>query len=310
MFRVAHEHGVPVDEAAPHAAATGLRHAPELTSIDHAVQDNTIIDPAMGEGWTPIANWKRPDGRWLTIDIRPPSRTAGSRPRRWRCARCCCTCRISEKRGRLAPPRAGQWLLTATPRTTEDHTFRLLGLGWAGASAAERSQAAQGLLALERANGGWAQHPESIALLRAYGANPNRMTLSGLAPNSPLFAATTYGDVDTIKTLIAAGSDVREKNADEMTALHWGVLGGQGAAAQALIQAGAPVNPTDEYGFTPLMYAATVDLGSGEMAAALLKAEEAYPNIQSKDGKTALAQAKRLQYGYIAAALEKSGARE
>jgi ankyrin repeat protein len=52
-----------------------------------------------------------------------------------------------------------KWLLTAEPHSTEDSTFRLNGLHWAGATADECSRAAHDLLALQRANGGWAELP-------------------------------------------------------------------------------------------------------------------------------------------------------
>jgi ankyrin repeat protein len=62
-----------------------------------------------------------------------------------------------ETDARLA--RAKTWLLTAEPRETEDYTFRLLGLHWAGATQGESSRAASELLALQRPGGGWAQLP-------------------------------------------------------------------------------------------------------------------------------------------------------
>ena len=52
---------------------------------------------------------------------------------------------------------AAHWLRTHTPRNTEDHTFRLLGLVWSRAPAALRRSASQALLAQQRADGGWAQ---------------------------------------------------------------------------------------------------------------------------------------------------------
>jgi hypothetical protein len=180
-FRVAREHGVAIDEAsAQRVAAKGLLKMPDLSSIDRAVQDNTIIDPAPGEGWAliaadaaglrpnlvtavyarRIAAWQKPDGHWPTLDARPPqshsvitATAVGLRamqlymPQQLR----------SEMNERTA--RAKGWLLAAQPRTTEDHVFRLIGLYWAGAEAAERKTATRELLALQRADGGWAQLP-------------------------------------------------------------------------------------------------------------------------------------------------------
>jgi ankyrin repeat protein len=179
-FRLAREHGIGLDEAsAQKIAVKGLLKMPDLTSIDRAVQDNTIIDPA-GEGWAllaadaaglrpnlvtavyarRLAMWQKADGRWTTGDARPPqahgSITATAvamramqlyTPQQLR----------SEMNERMA--RAKTWLLAAQPRTTEDHSYRLFGLYWAGASVAERAKATKELLALQRADGGWGQLP-------------------------------------------------------------------------------------------------------------------------------------------------------
>ncbi len=64
------------------------------------------------------------------------------------------TAEIAERKAR-----AKTWLLTTPARNTEDRTFRLLGLKWAGASLAERQKAIEELRALQRPDGGWAQLP-------------------------------------------------------------------------------------------------------------------------------------------------------
>lgn len=53
--------------------------------------------------------------------------------------------------------RAKAWLVVATPKTNEERVFQLLGLGWANASKAEIEKPVSGLLAEQRADGGWAQ---------------------------------------------------------------------------------------------------------------------------------------------------------
>src|SRR5579872_4961916 len=93
MLRTAREHGIAVDEAAAgRVAAKSFRFSPNFTSIDEAVQETMIIDPAPSEGWAllaahalgvkpnlvtaaytrRIATWQRPDGQWPTVDARPP----------------------------------------------------------------------------------------------------------------------------------------------------------------------------------------------------------------------------------------------
>lgn len=53
-----------------------------------------------------------------------------------------------------------RWLKQAAPTDTEDHVFRLAGLRLVGASAEERRRACEGLVATQRADGGWAQLAE------------------------------------------------------------------------------------------------------------------------------------------------------
>lgn len=52
------------------------------------------------------------------------------------------------------------WLLRSAPDDTEDHVFRLLALDLIAADAEQVAQAADALLARQRADGGWAQLPE------------------------------------------------------------------------------------------------------------------------------------------------------
>lgn len=53
--------------------------------------------------------------------------------------------------------RAKAWLVTAPTTTSEDRTFRLLGLKWSGASEQERQKAVDELRAEQRPDGGWPQ---------------------------------------------------------------------------------------------------------------------------------------------------------
>jgi hypothetical protein len=51
------------------------------------------------------------------------------------------------------------WLKKAKPVTNEDFSMRLSGLTWTRASEAELAEAAKELIALQRADGGWAGNP-------------------------------------------------------------------------------------------------------------------------------------------------------
>lgn len=55
--------------------------------------------------------------------------------------------------------KARSWLLNTTPRNTEDRTFRLFGLFWAGAEHGDVEKAREELLAGQRDDGGWGQLP-------------------------------------------------------------------------------------------------------------------------------------------------------
>jgi ankyrin repeat protein len=98
------------------------------------------------------------DGRWRTTLFRPPANDSGF------------TATALAVRGLqlFGPPgraeeiarrigKARDWLRAATPRTTEDRTFRLLGLKWAGAPREDLDKAVAGLLAQQRPDGGWGQ---------------------------------------------------------------------------------------------------------------------------------------------------------
>jgi squalene cyclase len=56
-----------------------------------------------------------------------------------------------------AVQKAAEWLKQTAPQTTEDRTFHLLGLAWAGPNDEATQIAARQLLAQQRPDGGWGQ---------------------------------------------------------------------------------------------------------------------------------------------------------
>ena len=58
-----------------------------------------------------------------------------------------------------AVSRGAAWLAKAEPRTTEDYAFRVLGLHWGDGGRDDVQKAAQAVVAMQRADGGWAQLP-------------------------------------------------------------------------------------------------------------------------------------------------------
>jgi ankyrin repeat protein len=174
-FDLARGRGVPFDGAAARevtAQTFGL-----LKDLDAVVQGYDHIDVVF-EGWllvaahaagvppSPsteavaqfVAGRQLPDGSWRTMDARPPQ----SHSRFTVTAVCARAVDLylpaglkDEKAARLR--KAREWLLAADARTTEDLTFRLLGLVWAGADAGTRANAARQLVGRQQADGGWGQ---------------------------------------------------------------------------------------------------------------------------------------------------------
>lgn len=180
-WQVARERGIPVDETlAAQVTTKGLTTIPNLTSLDVAVQGSGIIDPAASDGWAliaahdagvkptlvtaayarRIANWQRADGHWPTLDARPPqsysiiTATAVAA----HALQLYMPAQLHDETGERVA-RARTWLLAAEPQSTEDSTYRLLGLYWTGASAGATKRAADDLLALQRSDGGWGELP-------------------------------------------------------------------------------------------------------------------------------------------------------
>lgn len=177
-LRVARERGVPFDEAAARRSID--RNFRGLANLDKAVTAAAQIDPSLDWGtWLAsadaagvapnltaavyaqhIARRQEADGRWITIDVRPPQSfstfTATAIAARAMAAYLPPE-RAAERSGRLA--RAKQWLLGTAPRDTEDRAYQLLGLAWTGAGEAEMRALAAQLAAAQRADGGWAQIP-------------------------------------------------------------------------------------------------------------------------------------------------------
>ncbi|MFZ0961129.1 MAG: hypothetical protein WAO35_09500 [Terriglobia bacterium] len=163
-LQTAREQGTVIDEtAASQVGAKGFLATPDLTSIDHAVQDLMIIDPALGDGWALVAapavgvrpnmvtavyarrlaTWQRPDGYWPTADDRPPqsyslftATAIALRAMHWYMP-----ARLSKETTERSE-RAKLWLPSTEPRSAEDSRFRLFGVCWAGGTSAECSKAA------------------------------------------------------------------------------------------------------------------------------------------------------------------------
>jgi ankyrin repeat protein len=110
--------------------------------------------------------------------------------------------------------------------------------------------------------------------------------------------ALTFGHTEVVRALVAAGADVTGVDGTGINLLHWAVITNRPAMIPILTKAGVPLNAIDDVGFTPLMYAATVDQGDIATIEALLAAG-AKAGIRNDEGRTALQQAQRLKHAEI-----------
>lgn len=112
------------------------------------------------------------------------------------------------------------------------------------------------------------------------------LSFSRGAPEPPaLIKAVKRGDVTTVRSLLARGTDVQIRDAEGRTALMYAAGNGDPTTAQALLTNGADVNAVDTQGWTPLMHAA--ENGEAATVQALLS-NKAHVNAKGKDGWTAL----------------------
>jgi ankyrin repeat protein len=174
------DHGMEIDRKVLDAVEEKtFREIRKPEALDEAIQAANLNDPTPDESYllmaahsagiqpdltlavyaARLASWQR-DGHWVTSDFRPPhssspfTATATAiraiqlyMPEERKDARDACF------------QRARRWLTATHPTSTEDASFRLLGLVWAAASANDIDAARHDLLAFQKAAGGWPELP-------------------------------------------------------------------------------------------------------------------------------------------------------
>ncbi len=110
-------------------------------------------------------------------------------------------------------------------------------------------------------------------------------TLGASAADAQLLQAARNGDAVGVRELLGRDADVRARQGDGATALHWAAHLDDLETAGLLITAGADVDATNDLGATPLWVATTA--GSAAMVARLLAAR-GDPNIAPDTGGTPL----------------------
>ena len=84
--------------------------------------------------------------------------------------------------------------------------------------------------------------------------------------------------------------------------MHWAAITNRADVIPLLARAGVDINGIDEHGYTPLMYAATIDFGDTTTAEALVAAG-ADKTIRNENGRTPLAQAVHFGHSRLAQVL-------
>ncbi|WP_428910638.1 M48 family metallopeptidase [Niallia sp. Krafla_26] len=101
----------------------------------------------------------------------------------------------------------------------------------------------------------------------------------------PVIQAVFDEDMDMLLQVVEEGADIDEKDSEGYTALQYAAMWGDVEATEWLIQNGADVNTTDNWGSTPLINA-VYNAADVETVKILLE-NGANPTIQDSEGKTA-----------------------
>jgi ankyrin repeat protein len=140
----------------------------------------------------------------------------------------------------------------------------------------------------------------NVKLLLAAGADPS----AAAGANTPLTAALTFGYPDVARVLIAAGASAHITESTGINLLHWAAITNRPTVVPLLVEAGVPLDATDENGFTPLMYAATIDFGDTAVLQALFRAG-ADAALRNAEGRTPLEQARYYGLARLEAGLRR-----
>ena len=172
-LRSARDHGIPVDEA---IARTDAQQAFDFSDFDRAVQYTHVIEPAMSDGYRlvaanaagvrpslvtaiyarHVAARQNPDGAWDNFRGRPPASSSQFTMTALALRAIQLYSHPTQKAdAAMRTTRARRWFEAHAPRDTEERTYQLFGLSWAGANRAKIDRAGRGLAATQQADGGW-----------------------------------------------------------------------------------------------------------------------------------------------------------
>jgi len=152
-----------------------------------------------------IAGEQRKAGNWTIAGVARPPMEDGDFSRTAICLRSLAAFPLPGRKAEFDEriQRAAAWLKAATPRTTEDRSMQLLGLKWANVDRRELEDRLKKLIALQRADGGWAQTPDLTSDAYATGEVLHTISELGISANDDAYRrGVTY----LLKTQLADGS--------------------------------------------------------------------------------------------------------
>ena len=137
-----------------------------------------------------IAGEQRKDGRWHFGGATRPPLEDGDFSRTALSIRVLNAYSIPGRQREFADriDRAARWLRAAAPLSTEDRNMQLLGLKWANSDRRSLEEPLQNLIALQRADGGWAQTPELASDAYATGTALYALHELGVPQTDPAYS--------------------------------------------------------------------------------------------------------------------------
>lgn len=127
---------------------------------------------------------------------------------------------------------------------------------------------------------------KKIKKLIKQGADPNEADFH--SDETPIMQAAAWGDIEVLKLLVEAGANLSDVDASGKTVLHFACSNYENDMVDPIVflleQGSFDINRSDEFGYTPLFYAAMY----GNYTIALFLIERgANKSVKCKSGKTA-----------------------
>jgi ankyrin repeat protein len=138
--------------------------------------------------------------------------------------------------------------------------------------------------------------PLTLAAMTGDIDNVRMLLTAGAEPDSEaLSEAVTFGYPEVLKALVRAGADPAIAESSGINMLHWAAITNRPGLIPILASMGVSVNAQDHNGYSPLMYAVTLDFGETRAIQALLKAG-ADRKLANSEGRSAIEQALYLKH--------------